>query len=42
MDQGLGKVVVDTPVSLFIRIGQRASGDLTTDAHVIKLILHGT
>jgi hypothetical protein len=41
MDQGLGKVALDTPVSLFIRISQSASGDLATDAHVIKLILHG-
>ena len=40
MNQDMGKVLIHPPVSFFVSISQRASGDLATDAHVIQFVLH--
>ena len=33
------EVLIDSPVSCFVCVGQRALGDLATDAHVIPFVL---
>jgi hypothetical protein len=40
-DQHMGKVGVNAPIPFFVRIGQRAPGNLAPDPCVIKLGLHG-
>ena len=42
MDQNLGKIAIDAPVSIFIGIGNRTAGDFAPDAHVVELASHCT
>jgi hypothetical protein len=37
MNQGLGKIGVDAPIPVFVGVGQCASGNLSSNAHMVKL-----
>ena len=39
-DEDLREVGIDTPVTLFIGVGQSAPGDVTADSHVVQLRSH--
>src|SRR4030042_3849738 len=38
INEQLGKISVDTPISIFVGIGQRAARDLAANASVVKLL----
>ena len=40
MNQNLGKITVEAPVSVFIGIGNRTARDFAPNAHMIKLVSH--
>ena len=40
-DQGVGEITIDAPVTLLVRIGQGAAGDVSADAEVIEFALLG-
>ena len=40
MNQDLSKITIYAPVSIFISIGNGATGDFTPDPHVVKLLSH--
>ena len=39
MNEQLGKVGVDAPISIFVGIGQSAAGDLAAKTRVVKLLV---
>lgn len=39
-ETGYGKVMINSPVPCFIAISKCGFGNLDTDAHMIKLVLH--
>ena len=41
VDKDVGEVGVDSPIAGFVGVGQVASRNTATDAHVVKPILHG-
>ncbi len=42
MDKELGKIAIDSPVSILVGLGNRTSGNFAPDAHVKKLASHYT
>jgi len=40
-DEHSGEVGIDPPIAGFVGVGQVASGDAATDAHVVKTAFHG-
>ena len=40
-DEHLREIGIDTPIERFVGVGQVASRDAATDAHVVKPIFHG-